>query len=233
MGATPQGRDLAPRLARRLRLGLTADCTQLDIDPEAKILRQTRPAFGGNVMAAILSRFSRPQMATVRPGIMEALQPDPQRKGQVVKHRAALSPSDLGAVLLRTVAQAGRQVDLTQARVVVAGGRGLDGGRGFELLQELASVLGGEVGGTRVAFEEGWIPQERQIGQTGVTVRPELYVACGLSGAIQHRAGMLDSRYIVAINKDPAAPIFEVADFGLVGDLRTIVPALISAVKEG
>ncbi len=232
VGATPLGRDLAPRLARRLKLGLTADCTGLDIDPEEKILRQTRPAFGGNVMATIISRYSRPQMATVRPGIMVALPADAGREGEVIEHDVNLAGADLGAVLLRAIAAEGKRVDLTAARVVVAGGRGVGGPEGFRLLEELAEVLGGEVGGTRVAMEEGWIPLERQIGQTGVTVRPELYVACGISGAIQHRAGCLDSRYIVAINKDANAPIFEVADFGLVGDFATIVPAIIAAVKD-
>ncbi len=231
IGATHQGRDLAPRLTRRLGLGLTADCTELTIDPEEKILWQTRPAFGGNVMATIASRYSRPQTASVRPGIMEALTPDSNRKGEIVRHQVALEPSELGAVIKQTIAAQAGAADLTKAKIIVAGGRGLGDAQGFELLQELADLLGGEVGGTRVAYEAGWIPYERQIGQTGVTVRPELYIACGLSGAIQHRAGILDSRYIVALNKDPGAPIFEVADFGLVGDYKALIPALIQAVK--
>ncbi len=232
IGATPSGRDLAPRLARRLALGLTADCTKLSIDPEEKILLQTRPAFGGNVMATIATRRSRPQMATVRPGVMAALPADGRRRGEVVPHQVKLTRKDLGAVLLEVAAEPGQRLDLTQARVIVAGGRGVGSVEGFGLLKELAAILGGEVGGTRVAVEEGWIEPERQIGQTGVTVRPELYVACGLSGAIQHRAGMSESRYVVAINKAPEAAIFEVADFGLVGDYKAIVPALIKAVKE-
>ncbi len=232
VGATHQGRDLAPRLARRLGLGLTADCTELRISEEDGLLQQTRPAFGGNVMATIVGRFSRPQMASVRPGIMQALAPEPDRKGNVVEHEVAIDASELGAVLLRTVAAEERSVDLATAKIVVAGGRGIGDAEGFALLEELAAALGGEVGGTRVAYEEGWITHDRQIGQTGVTIRPELYIACGLSGAIQHRAGILDSRYIVAINKDKDAVIFDVADFGLVGDYRTIVPALISAVRE-
>ncbi len=231
IGATHQGRDLAPRLARRLGLGLTADCTELVIDPQEKILWQTRPAFGGNIMATIASRFSRPQMATVRPGIMEPLPPGEGKAGKVVRHQVALEPADLGAILKRSIAPESQAVDLTKAKVIVAGGRGVGEARGFELLGELAELLGGEVGGTRVAYESGWIPYERQIGQTGATVRPELYIACGLSGAIQHRAGIMDSRYIVALNKDPGASIFEVADFGLVGDCKTLVQALIQAVK--
>ena len=231
IGATHQGRDLAPRLTRRLGLGLTADCTELAIDPEEKILWQTRPAFGGNVMATIASRYSRPQTASVRPGIMAALAPDPSRKGETVRHQVALEPAELGAVIKRSIAAESKAVDLTQAKIIVAGGRGIGDAQGFELLRELAQALGGELGGTRVAYEAGLIPYERQIGQTGVTVRPELYIACGLSGAIQHRAGILDSRYIVALNKDPGAPIFEVADFALVGDFKVLVPALIQALK--
>lgn len=232
VGATLQGRDLAPRLARRLGLGLTADCTELDIDPDEKLLRQTRPAFGGNVMATIICRFSRPQMASVRPGIMEALASDSGRQGRIIDHAPEERAEDLGAVILRTMASGAKKVDLTQSRVVVAGGRGVGSAEGFALLEELAALMGGEVGGTRVAMEEGWIPLDRQIGQTGITVRPELYIACGVSGAIQHRAGCLDSRYIVAINRDPSASIFDVADYGLVGDLQAIVPALIETLKQ-
>ncbi len=232
VGATVAGRDLAPRLARRLALGLTADCTSLEIDPEERLLLQTRPAFGGNVMATIVTRYSRPQMASVRPGIFAPLAPDPARDGEVVVHDVDLDDEeDLGVVLARAMTVDGAEtVDICQAKVVVAGGRGVGDAEGFKRLEQLATALGGEVGGTRVAHEEGWIPYERQIGQTGVTVRPELYIACGISGAVQHRAGVTDSRYIVAINSDPSAPIFEVADFGLVGDFRAIVPALLRAL---
>ena len=232
VGATQAGRDLAPRLARRLGLGLTADCTELAIDPEEGILLQTRPAFGGNVMATIVSRYSRPQMATVRPGIMVPAPAEAGRKGEVIRHSLAPTTGEPGTVLIETIREAGQRKDLTQARVVVSGGRGVGSADGFSLLEELAKALGGEVGGSRVAVEEGWIEQERQVGQTGLTVRPELYIACGLSGAIQHRAGMMGSRYIVAINRDASAPIFGVADFGLVGDYRTIVPALIKAMEQ-
>ncbi len=232
VGATPMGRDLAPRLARRLGLGLTADCTGLEIDAQERILRQTRPAFGGNVMATIVGRYSRPQVATVRPGIMKPLPPEPGRQGRLLRHNVHIPSQDLRTTLLKTIQVPRSGVDLTSARVIVAGGRGVGNMAGFALLEELAGVLGAELGGTRVAYESGWIPHERQIGQTGVTVRPDLYVAVGLSGAIQHRAGMLDSRFIVAINKDRAAPIFDVADFALVGDFSKIVPAVISAAQE-
>ncbi len=235
VGATPQGRDLAPRISRRLDLGLTADCTQLGIDrEEGGRLLQTRPAFGGNVMATIVSPKSRPQMATVRPGVMAALEPDPGRSGRVVEVAVNLEPSDL-ALTIRSVAEAGRRtVDLSQAKVIIAGGRGVGGAKGFGMLFDLARALGAEVGGTRVAVEEGWLPVERQIGQTGQSVSPELYIAVGISGAVQHRAGIMGARYIVAINRDATAPIFEVADYALVGDATKIVPALIDlAGQEG
>jgi electron transfer flavoprotein alpha subunit len=230
-GATFQGRDLAPRLARRLDLGLTADCTGLEIGPDGH-LYQTRPAFGGNVMATIVSPYARPQMATVRPGIMEALVPDPARKGEIVQIRAEAHPGDLLIRLIRETKAERDRVDFHKARIIVAGGRGVGGPEGFNLLRDLAQAMGAELGGTRVVVEEGWLPYERQIGQTGQSVRPEVYIACGLSGAIQHRAGILDSRYIVAINRDPDAPIHQVADFRLVGDLHKVVPALTRLVRE-
>ena len=229
LGATPAGRDLAPRVSRRLDLGLTADCTRLEIGEDRGLL-QTRPAFGGNVMATIVSPYARPQMATVRPGIMEALNPDSSRTGEIVRLTPAFEPGDLAVKLVEILAEQKEAVDFHQAKIIVAGGRGVGGAEGFKLLEELASALGAELGGTRVAVEEGWIPDERQIGQTGQTVRPELYIACGISGAIQHRAGILDSRYIAAINRDPDAPIFGISDFRLVGDLFKIVPALTRAL---
>lgn len=230
MGATHIGRDLAPRVSRRVGCGLTADCTELSIDSDEGILWQTRPAFGGNIMATIANRYSRPQMATVRPGVMEAV-PVPGHQGTVVKHQPALDAADMGTRILETVKVASSGGDLAAARIIVAGGRGLNDASGFETLRELAEVLGAEVAGTRVAVEEGWIPASQQVGQTGLTVRPELYIACGLSGAIQHRAGMLDSKFIVAINKDPLAPIFKVADWGIVGDLFTVVPELTHQIQ--
>ncbi len=230
LGATHIGRDLAPRISRRVGTGLTADCTELSIDPDEGILLQTRPAFGGNVMATIACRYSRPQMATVRPGVMEArISP---KKGHVIEVPVSFDENQIRSRILEVVKAEKKGVDLGSAKVIVAGGRGVGSQDGFKKIEELASILNGEVAGTRVAVEEGWIPQERQIGQTGQTVKPELYIACGISGAIQHRAGMMNSRYIIAINKDPSAPIFQVADWGIVGDLHEIVPEMIEQLKE-
>lgn len=225
MGATHMGRDLAPRVSQMVGSGLTADCTELSIDPEEGILLQTRPAFGGNIMATIANRYSRPQMATVRPGVMEIM-PTPGNKGTVITHAAQLTETEIGTQKIEVIKEARSRVDLPYAKVIVAGGRGLGDASGFSLLSELAAVLDAEIAGTRVAVEEGWIPAENQVGQTGQTVRPDLYIACGLSGAIQHRAGMMNSKFIVAINKDPYASIFKVADWGIVGDLFEVVPKL-------
>lgn len=231
MGATHVGRDLAPRVSRRIEVGLTADCTELSIHPEEGVLLQTRPAFGGNVMATIVNRYSRPQMATVRPGVMEAA-PKPGHKGRVIRHKVALTEKEIGSKVLELVKEGKKRVNLSEAKVIVAGGRGVGDAKGFKMLEKLAGTLGGEVAGTRVAVEEGWIPADRQVGQTGQSVRPELYIACGISGAIQHRAGMMNSRYIVAINKEPRAPIFQVADWGIVGNLHEIVPGMIEELKR-
>jgi electron transfer flavoprotein alpha subunit len=231
MGATHIGRDLAPRVSRRVGSGLTADCTDLSIDSEEGILWQTRPAFGGNVMATIANRYSRPQMATVRPGVMEVLA-KPGNEGVIVKHAPTLSEEEIGSRTLEIVKEAKTHVNLSEAKVIVAGGRGVNDAAGFKLLKELADALGAELAGTRVAVEEGWISVSNQVGQTGVTVRPDLYIACGLSGAIQHRAGMMDSKFIVAINKDPYAPIFKVADWGIVGDLFDVVPELTKQLQN-
>jgi len=232
MGATHLGRDLAPRVSRRVEVGLTADCTELSVDPQEGILLQTRPAFGGNVMATIANRYSRPQMATVRPGVMEAVR-KPDTKGRVIKHDASLTEDEIGTKVLELVREKKKRANLSEAKVIVAGGRGVGDAAGFKILEELAAVLGGEMAGTRVAVESGWIPADRQVGQTGQSVRPELYVACGVSGAIQHRAGMMNSRYIIAVNKDPRAPIFQVADWGIVGDLHEVVPEMIQQFKKG
>ena len=231
MGATHVGRDLAPRLSRRVGVGLTADCTELSIDPEDGILLQTRPAFGGNIMATIENRYSRPQMATLRPGVMETLK-EPGKKGKVVIHRVSLAREDMGVELLDKVKEKKKPLDLAEARIIVAGGKGVGGAEGFDMLKGLAGILNGEVAGTRAAVEEGWIPSGLQIGQTGQSVRPELYIACGISGAIQHRAGMQNSRYVIAVNKDPRAPIFQVTDWGIVGDLHDVVPRLIEELES-
>lgn len=229
--ATHLGRDLAPRLARRLGLGLTADCTRLSIDPAERILLQTRPAFGGNVMATIVTRYSRPQCATVRPGIMRALDPDPSRVGTVTRETVDMVTCREFTKVLECSLHERKGVNLQSAKVIVAGGRPVCSERGIAILREFAEAVGGELACTRVVVEEGFLSSEHQVGQTGQTVRPDVYFACGISGAIQHRAGMEGSRYVVAINKDPDAPIFDVADFAIVGDMFEILPALTRAIK--
>jgi electron transfer flavoprotein alpha subunit/NAD-dependent dihydropyrimidine dehydrogenase PreA subunit len=233
LAATHCGRDLAPRLARKVGLGLTADCTRLEIDPVERILLQTRPAFGGNIMATIVSRYSRPQTATVRPGIMQVMSPDPSRTGEVFTETVDMTECNEYTRLLECIVHEKKAADLGSARIVVAGGRPVCCERGITLLRDFADAVGGQVGCTRVVVEEGFLPPEHQVGQTGQTVRPEVYFACGISGAIQHKAGMADSRYIVAINKDPDALIFEIADFAIVGDLFEILPALARCVRDG
>ena len=231
IGATTIGRDLAPRLANRFRTGLTADCTGLAIDPGTQMLLQTRPAFGGNIMATITTPRHRPQMATVRPGVMQPWQ------GAACP--LALTPvavtedsSDDLLTVLRQVPKQHRRVALDRADVIVAGGRGMRQSGNFQLLEQLADALGGEVAASRSAVELGWADHGRQVGQTGQTVRPRLYIACGISGAIQHLAGMQQSDIIVAINRDPLAPIFSVAQYGLVGDINRMLPALLTALAE-
>lgn len=231
-GATAIGRDLAPRVSARVHTGLTADCTGLDIDAETKHLRMTRPAFGGNIMATILCADFRPQMATVRPGVMKALAPDAQRQGKVIKHQVALSEQDMTVKIREVVKASKKAVDITEAKILVSGGRGIGAPEKFEMLRELADVLGGEISSSRANVDAGWIEKERQVGQTGKTVRPDLYIACGISGAIQHLAGMESSEYIVAINKNNTAPIFDAADLGIVGDVNVIIPKLTEAVKK-
>jgi electron transfer flavoprotein alpha subunit len=231
-GATHIGRDLAPRIAQRLDLGLTADCTELTIDPEEKILLQTRPAFGGNIMATIITRRTRPQMATVRPGIMKELDREEGRSGEIIDVPVKLSDEEIKTKILEVVKEAKRRVNLEEAQIIVSGGRGVGGKDKFKIIRELAEVLGGEVGGSRVAVEKEWIEQDHQVGQTGKTVRPKLYIACGISGSIQHRAGMQNSDLIVAINKDPEATIFKICHYGIVGDLHEVVPLLIEEFKK-
>jgi len=230
-GATTVGRDLAPRISQRIYTGLTADCTGLDIDESERLLLQTRPAFGGNIMATIVCPSHRPQMSTVRPGVMRAPQPDKARQGTVERVPVTLAESDLNVQILQVVKEARRRANLEDAKIIVSGGRGLGGPGGFKLIEQLAEALGGEVGSSRAAVDSGWIEHDHQVGQTGKTVRPELYVACGISGAIQHQAGMKESRFIVAINKDPGAPIFQIADVGIVGDLYKVIPEVVKQLK--
>lgn len=232
VGATHNGRDLAPRVSAKLKTGLTADCTQLAIDQEKGLLLQTRPAFGGNIMATIICPNHRPQMATVRPGVMAKLASDYRRKGEIVEFIPDFTGIAVRAVVREVVKEARQQVNLPEAKIVVSGGRGLANAEGFRLIEELAQVLGGEVGASRACVDCNWISHDHQVGQTGTTVAPDLYVACGISGAIQHLAGMSSSKVIVAINKDPNAPIFQVADYGIVGDVYQVIPKLIEALKE-
>lgn len=230
-GASSIGRDLAPRVSARIHTGLTADCTKLEIDPETKLLNMTRPAFGGNIMATIICANHRPQMATVRPGVMQALA-DCDKVGTVEKFDVEFTAEDMNVEICEVVKTEKKSVDITEAKILVSGGRGLGGPEGFEPLRELAKVLGGEVSSSRAAVDAGWIDRDRQVGQTGKTVRPDLYIACGISGAIQHAAGMEESEFIVAINKEESAPIFSLCDLGIVGDLNKIVPKLTEALKK-
>lgn len=225
MGATTLGRDLSGAVATRLETGLTADCTGLDVDPADRILLQTRPAFGGNILATIVTRRTRPQMATVRPRVMARAEEVPGRAGPIIKEQIDLSEADGYSKVISFISEKAA-VYLDRAEIIVAGGRGLADGQNFILLEELAAALGGMVGASRAAVDAGWIGPERQVGQTGITVRPKVYFAIGISGAIQHLVGMQTSEVIVAINNDPEAPIFKVATYGIVGDLFKIVPAL-------
>ena len=229
VGATTIGRDLAPRVSARLKTGLTADCTQLDIDPEKKLLLQTRPAFGGNVMATIICPNFRPQMSTVRPGVMDKIAPQKGRQGKLEEISVHLP--EIKVKVLNIVKEAKQKVALGEAKIIVSGGRGVGTADNFKLVQQLAETLGGEYGASRAAVEAGFTNRDHQVGQTGQTVKPDLYIACGISGAIQHLAGMQSSRTIIAINKDPNAPIFKVCDYGIVGDLKEVIPALLEEIK--
>jgi electron transfer flavoprotein alpha subunit len=233
IGATGLGRDLAGAVATKLATGLTADCTGLDID-ERGFLLQTRPAFGGNIMATILTEQTRPQMASVRPHVMPMPEKDTSRKGEIIQETLP-GDGDFITRVLEIVEDArgeGAQIDIAAADFIVSGGRGMQGSENFSILQELADELGGVVGCSRSAVEAGWMPVERQVGQTGKTVRPKIYIACGISGAIQHLVGMQDSDVIIAINRDKYAPIFEVATYGIVGDVFQVVPAIIKQIRE-
>ena len=230
LGATHIGRDLGPCLAVQCGTGLTADCTKLDIDPEDKKLMQTRPAFGGNLMATILCPNHRPQMSTVRPGVMQKPERVAGKTGERIDLVVSFKEGELRMQVLEVVKAMKEMVSLTDADIIVSGGAGLGGPEGFKTIKLLADALGGVVGSSRAAVDAGWIDHSHQVGQTGTTVKPKLYVACGISGAIQHLAGMQTSDYIVAINKNENAPIFEVADYGIVGDLYKVIPAIIEAL---
>lgn len=238
VGATNRGRDLAPRIASHIRTGLTADCTDLQIGDHTfgkksweKILLQIRPAFGGNIIATIVTPDKRPQMATVREGVIRRPGPDYSRKGEVVKVEPNITEQDLILKIIERV-KAEKKVNLKSARIIVAGGIGVGSRENFEMIHELARTLGAEVGASRAAVDAGFVGREHQVGQTGVTVRPSLYIACGISGAIQHRAGMDQSQRIIAINTDSNAPIFSVAHYGIVGDLHEAIPKMIKVYKE-
>jgi len=234
-GATPIGRSFFPRVAARLRTGLTADCTGLEVDKENRLLLQVRPAFGGNIMATIVCPNHRPQMATVRPRVMKRLEKVDNKKGEIIKVHV---PTGIGirASVVDSIKDVADPIigalNLQEADIIVAGGRGLGDARNFKLLEDLAEALGGALGATRAAVDAGWISYSHQVGQTGKTVCPKLYIACGISGAVQHLVGMQSSDIIVAINKNPDAPIFNVATYGIVGDLFEVVPLLTKKVKE-
>lgn len=237
-GATTTGRDVAPRIASELRVGLTADCTELQIgdysnkEREYKnILYQIRPAFGGNIIATIVSPDHRPQMATVREGVMKMNAPDASRTGQIIEYQAEIPAELLVTKLVKRVQQE-KTVNLKGARIIVSGGMGVGSKDNFKLIHELAHVLGAEVGGSRAAVDAGFIPKDHQVGQTGTTVRPKLYIAVGISGQIQHMAGMNQSNRIIAINSDANAPIFQIAHYGIVGDLNDVIPKFIEVFKS-
>lgn len=229
LGATAQGKDLAPRVATRLGLGLASDCTAFEVAADGRLII-TRPIYGGRAIATVMEKTT-PQMATVRPNVMAPLEPDTSRTAPVEK--LAVETGDIRARVIDLIQESGRQqVGLAEAEIIVSGGRGLKGPESFDLLEELADVLGAAVGASRAAVDAGWIDHSHQVGQTGRTVTPNLYIACGISGAVQHLAGMKTARYIVAINKDPDAPIFRVADYGIVGDLFEVVPILTEEFKR-
>jgi len=232
-GATAQGRSFIPRVAAMLRTGLTADCTGLDIDPETGLLLQTRPTFGGNIMATIICQAKRPQMSTVRPRVFKRGASDNNRQGQIIRVDFDSAGVTSRTRLLDFIEDITEKIRLEDADIIVSGGRGLGKPENFHLVAELAGVLGAAVGSSRPPVDDGWIPYSHQVGQTGKTVCPRLYIACGISGAVQHLAGMQTSDAIVAINDDPHAPIFEVATYGIVGDLFTVVPMLTEKLREG
>ena len=230
-GATSIGRDLAPRVSARLQTGLTADCTSLDIS-EDRMLLMTRPAFGGNIMATIISPDHRPQMSTVRPGVMTKMERDHMRQGEIVRFPVSIEKNNQFVEILSFEKETEEKQDIQEATVLVSGGRGVGSSENFTLLYDLADELNGLVSASRAAVDSGWMDHDRQVGQTGKTVRPNLYIACGISGAIQHVAGMEEAELIIAINKDKGAKIFEVADLGVVGDVHKILPVVIEEIKK-
>lgn len=246
-GASSIGRDVAPRLASRVKTGLVADTTGLrmaktqeEFDKEASMgctdptraLLMTRPAFGGNIMATLMCPRTKPQMATVRPGVMKRIEKDKTRTGELIKFPMEFTAADMNVEIMEVVKADKKAVDLTEAKMIVSGGRGIGGPQGFDIIRDLADALDAEVGSSRACVDAGWIDKDRQVGQTGKTVRPLLYVACGISGAIQHVAGMENSEVVISINKNDTAPIFEVSDLGIVGDLKVIVPKLADAIRK-
>ncbi|NLK38206.1 MAG: electron transfer flavoprotein subunit alpha/FixB family protein [Epulopiscium sp.] len=246
-GASSIGRDVAPRVASRVRTGLVADCTGLrmakteeEIEKEEamgcvdgkRALLMTRPAFGGNIMATLMCPRTKPQMATVRPGVMKKVERDASRKGEVINFTVDFTDADMNIEILEVVKEAKKSVDLTEAKLIVSGGRGIGGPEGFNMIKDVANALGAEVGSSRACVDAGWIEKDRQVGQTGKTVRPELYMACGISGAIQHVAGMEHSELVISINKNDTAAIFEVSDLGIVGDVKVILPKLAEALRK-
>lgn len=232
IGATNNGRDAGPRLSCRMGTGLTADCTSLDIDTETGNMAWTRPAFGGNLLATIICPDDRPQLGTVRPGVFKAAEPDRKRKG-IINHEAFhVEPEEIHTRLIERIKEVSEQVRLEDAKILVAGGKGMGNAENFSYLRELAEVMGGTVAASRAAVDAGWIPHAYQVGQTGKTVAPDIYIACGISGAIQHLVGMNGSATVIAINKDPRAPIFKSAHYGIVGDVKEVLPALTEALKR-
>ncbi len=244
VGATPIGRDLGPRVSARVATGLTADCTSLDIgdfplnpipgkedQQKHNQLLMTRPAFGGNTIATIACPDNRPQMATVRPGVMQRQEKKEGAKAEVIEFNPGFTPDNKYVEILEIVKSVSETVDIMDAKILVSGGRGMGGPENFQLLKDLAEAIGGEVACSRAVVDAGWMPKDMQVGQTGKTVRPQIYIACGISGAIQHLAGMEESDLIIAVNKDDTAPIFEAADYGIVGDLFKVVPELTEAIK--
>ena len=230
-GAPAVGRDLAPRTSARVKTGLTADCTSLEVDVDTKNLRMTRPAFGGNIMATIMCPDNRPQMATVRPGVMQKMTKDEQAVANVEMFDLKFEPNCKYVTVEEIIKKVSNKVDIMDAKILVSGGRGIGGQENFKVLQNLADVIGAEVSSSRASVDAGWTEKEQQVGQTGKTVRPQVYFAIGISGAIQHLAGMEEADIIIAINKDEYAPIFDVADYGIVGDYAKIVPALTEKLK--